>query len=214
MLLKNYKNTVPSLWKNKITKVAPWTKIKPMIIDITDISKTENSYSIDRIIEEELDKYNAIHIYTDGSKSNNNVGFTVITPNIQISGKLPSEFSVFSSELYAIKKALEFIKYEIGESFVILTDSMSAISSITSNYYDNELVKEIIEELNSIKLLGKLVWLCWIPGHKKVNGNELADIKAKEASKSMVLAKFHLFEKTTCHALKNTLYKKTTQIGS
>ena len=56
-----------------------------------------------------------IHIFTDGSKSNDNVGYGVLIADYnciihQICGRLPSYVSSYEAQAEAIKAALTYIK--------------------------------------------------------------------------------------------------------
>ena len=42
-----------------------------------------------------------VHIYTDGSKSTEGVGFAAVFPNTTSGGRLTREASIFTAELYA-----------------------------------------------------------------------------------------------------------------
>ena len=55
------------------------------------------------------DEHNSIHIYTDGSKKEDGVGFAAILPTHSIAGGLPVEASIFTAELYAVKATIEYI---------------------------------------------------------------------------------------------------------
>ena len=61
------------------------------------------------------DKYqNTTHIYTDGSRSDNpsRVGAAMVVPEerLKLAWKLPSHYSIFRAEGYAIYQALSWIK--------------------------------------------------------------------------------------------------------
>ena len=54
-----------------------------------------------------LENHPSEHIFTDGSRSNQHVGYAAVLPNTAASGRLPAEASIFTAELYAIKVAVE-----------------------------------------------------------------------------------------------------------
>ena len=56
-----------------------------------------------------------VHIYTDGSKFTEGVGFTVF-PNTTSGGRLTGEASIFTAELYAINAAVHEIFKGTGRS--------------------------------------------------------------------------------------------------
>ena len=65
-----------------------------------------------------------VHIYTDGSKSIEGVGFAAVFPNTTSGGRLTGEASIFTAELYAINAAVhEILKGTVdGSRFTIFSD--------------------------------------------------------------------------------------------
>ena len=49
-----------------------------------------------------LDRHPTVHIYTDGSKSTEDVGFAAVFPNTTSGGRLTGEASIFTAELYVM----------------------------------------------------------------------------------------------------------------
>ena len=82
-------------------------------------------------------------IYTDGSKSQMGVGFAAISTNKNLQYSLPERASVFTAELSAIWSAIEIIKEQPPQKFVIFSDSRSAIEAIQNYYPKNPLVQQI-----------------------------------------------------------------------
>ena len=70
-----------------------------------------------------------------------------------------------------------------NQSVVVLVDSQAAIKSLIKCTVTSITVLNCIRNLNQ---LGKQnhVNIFWIPGHKRVHGNEMADYLAKSGSKS------------------------------
>ena len=69
-----------------------------------------------------------MHIYTDGSKSTEGVGFAAVFPNTTSGGRLTREASIFTAELYAINAAMhEILKGTTDgvEDFVIVLSFFS-----------------------------------------------------------------------------------------
>ena len=95
---------------------------------------------------------------------------------------LPSQASVFTAELLAIKTALDTIANTSSDtSFVIYTDSLSALQALQSFNPGHSLVALVRLSLHSLTSLGYRVQLCWIPAHVGIDGNEMADQAAKAA---------------------------------
>ena len=55
------------------------------------------------------ERHPTVHIYTDGSKSTEGVGFAAVFPNTTSGGRLTGEASIFTAELYAINVAVHEI---------------------------------------------------------------------------------------------------------
>ncbi|XP_076043779.1 uncharacterized protein LOC143026881 [Oratosquilla oratoria] len=114
------------------THIPPW--ITPEISKCS-IEVTKRNTSIEQVksIFLEHDKIHKEHtkIYTDGSKSNNGVGYAVIHDDTSYSSKLPDSASIFTAEITAINHALKVIHESKGDAFVIYCDSKSVLDSIS-----------------------------------------------------------------------------------
>ena len=122
----------------------------------------------------------SLHLYTDGSKTDECVGASVWSSECALSFRLPAHTSVFSSELFAIDKAIYYALTSRHHSTVIFSDSMSALQAIESGRTDtNEIQGNIINKLNSCR---KSFCLVWVPGHSRIRGNEQADMLARSAA--------------------------------
>ena len=122
----------------------------------------------------------SLHLYTDGSKTGECVGASVWSRECSLRFRLPSHTSVFSSELFAIDKAIDYALNSNHNSIVILSDSMSALQAIESGFTDsNEIQGNII---NKLGLSRKSFSLIWVPGHSHIRGNEQADMLARSAA--------------------------------
>jgi hypothetical protein len=88
------------------------------------------------ILQNTLEKYpNYKHIYTDASKSDQNVGISIITENSSSSYKLPPECSIYTAEALAIFRVLQniIINKETSHSkYLILSDSLSSLTGINN----------------------------------------------------------------------------------
>ena len=96
-----------------------------------------------------------MHIYTDGSKSTDGVGFAAVFPNTTSGGRLTGEASMFTAELYAINAAVhEILKGTIdGNRFTIFSESRSALLALRSDSSFSPIVvetKELFEEPKKI----------------------------------------------------------------
>ena len=46
---------------------------------------------------------------------------------------------------------------------------------------DNPLILQLLEKLHHLSCANKTIYLCWIPSHIGIRGNEAADMAAKES---------------------------------
>ena len=122
-----------------------------------------------------------IPIFTDGSKSDKGVVYAAVFPNQIIKRRLPYDASIFTAELMAILTSLKQMLVQRGSSFVIASDSQSALKSITSFHPEHSLVIAIQELLAELHHKQKCVKFCWVPSHVGIQDNERADKAAKLA---------------------------------
>ena len=131
-------------------------------------------------------------IYTDGSRLTEpdvSVGAAVVVQQgntfVSFKWKLPHYSSILGAELYAIFRALQYLKVNSSVSVcgvVILSDSQSGLELIKSPCPSNyvSLVLSIHDLVMS--LLPRFpVRFQYVPGHKNIIGNEEADKEAKLA---------------------------------
>ena len=136
-----------------------------------------------------LDHISLVHtqdipIYTDGSKTQDGVGSAAVFPNTRETLKLPTQATIFTAELTAIKMALKRAKDQIGNSFTIFSDSRSAVQAIQRLNNNHPLVVDIYEILIELTSDNKTIRFCWSPSHVGIHGNEVADTLAGEVANS------------------------------
>ncbi len=130
------------------------------------------------------------HIFTDGSKENENVGAGyVILNNVLIKSgmaKLASYCSVFQAELVGIRTALQWFDTtrHCNITIELSSDSRAALLAINDSNSLNMIVNDIHTVLDSLNSKGIIVRFSWVKGHSGIYGNELADEMAKKASTS------------------------------
>ena len=155
----------------------PWTA-KPFLVNIAfsylpELFPTSND---------------ACFIFTDGSKKRSVVGYALVatcqsrmlTTKI---GRLPNTTSVLDAELQAIHSALEVARDFKSDfsSFTIFTDSQGALSQLLRS-------RKVSSEIFNLQALatevGQETSLCfyWVPSHRGIPGNVLADHLAKQAT--------------------------------
>nr|XP_053654562.1 uncharacterized protein LOC128703775 isoform X1 [Cherax quadricarinatus] len=122
-----------------------------------------------------------IAVYTDGSKSSDGVGFAAVFLDSVVRGHLLSSVSIFTAELYAFLAALIRIAFMPVSSFVVVSDSLSALQATQKFDAPHPLVLRIQLWLRRIFTKHKDIVFCWVPGHVDVQGNVQADTAARSA---------------------------------
>jgi ribonuclease HI len=127
-------------------------------------------------------------IYTDGSKIDGKVGsgYCVFRDNKYYTKRnyhLPDTATVFQAEIYAIKKAAEWLLQQeySWKTIVVHIDSQAAIMALVSTTYTSTSVYEtnlLLERVNKDNFLK----LRWVKAHVGHEGNELADEVAKDGA--------------------------------
>ena len=114
---------------------------------------------------------NFFSVYTDGSVINERSGCAVvikyISVHISYQYRLPNNTNIFIAELLAISRAIDRINETEGQSFLICSDSLSALQAI-KGANPNFLIHQILEKLNNTT---KEICFEWIPSHVNIPGN-------------------------------------------
>ena len=86
---------------------------------------------------------------------------------------------------FLLLKLQQLMQDAINESdddhFIIFSDSLSVLLSLHNMKIDNPLILKLLEKLHHLSCAHKTIYLCWIPSHIGIRGNEAADIAAKES---------------------------------
>lgn len=129
------------------------------------------------------------YIFTDASKhaASSCVGIGVYHSQYKIVQqiKLPPESSVFTGEIFAILKAIEYAELAKLRDVVIFSDSLSSLQAISHFPFQRikqaQLVFSIRDRILQCSLKGCNIIVSWIPSHVGIAGNERADRLANEA---------------------------------
>ena len=186
----------------------PWTLNPPKIIlDLHKNKKTEVESHIfkNEFLEIKSDYKHYLSIYTDGSKQDEKVACSVISPNFTDSIRLPDNSSIFTAEAKAIDIALYHIRDQSEKQFIIYSDSLSVLKSLKDLHHTNPLIQQILKKYYYLSASKEIVF-CWLPSHVNIRGNELADSEAKSAL-SLVITNFKIphsdFKSNVCQYINN-----------
>ena len=132
-----------------------------------------------------------VSCFTDGSRMEGNSGASFYlhynNSGITVRQSIPLGWSpsVYQAELLGIIRAVETLANNMSSFNTVdfYVDSLSSLLSLKSPGPISGLACEAIESLNNLGSI-KGVRLSWIPAHKGLQGNEIADELAKEATKS------------------------------
>lgn len=125
-------------------------------------------------------------IYTDGSKNTQEVKAAFFDSNLDCTKcvLLNNNCSIFTAECYAIYMALLYVNSSSNiRNVIIISDSKSALLSINScklTFKTNYLVFKIRNLLYNLNARNVNVELVWVPSHRGIAGNEIADQAARD----------------------------------
>ncbi|KAG8871434.1 hypothetical protein FRB98_000778, partial [Tulasnella sp. 332] len=160
-----------------------------------------------------------IKVFSDGSGLNSHIGTAAITTGLTNTTLCyylgcDSAHTVFEAELVGILLALHIIAHSPPRtrSALIALGDQAAIEAVRDNSAQprQQIIQEIQRMIAKLRHTRRLlqVHIEWVPGHKSVPGNELADSAAKEASQrsasptDMLPAYYHHCLPTSIAALK------------
>ena len=163
----------------------PWFLPCPAVCSsILPCSKSSSSPAALRsTFLEHLDVHSStVHVYTDGSKSPSGTSFAVLFPDRSYQYSLPTVASVLTTELHALLTAVRHIATSPQSSFVLFSDSLSALLMLQKASCCHPIVLQILEWLFRISVRKKSVTFCWVPSHVGVSRNEQVDVLARAAT--------------------------------
>ena len=120
-------------------------------------------------------------IFTDGSKTQDSVGCAAVYRDQTSMQSLPTNASIFTAEIQALKLAINIIRSSQLDNILICSDSRSALQAVKNPYTNNPIVSSVQLDFDELLTSGRNIAMCWIPGHANIQGNETADKKAKLA---------------------------------
>ena len=147
-LCTQYQVQTPKILTNVVPEIPSWTY--PPIRNCPFL-ETKKQGLLDKemrtIFLTHLERHPTVHIYTDGSKPTEGVGFAAVFPNTTSGGRLTGEASIFTAELYAINAAVHAVLKGTtdGNRFTIFSDSRSALLALRSDSSFSPIVVETKE---------------------------------------------------------------------
>lgn len=102
-----------------------------------------------------------------------------------MSNNLPPSASSFTTECFAILEALSIISTLPSSSYLIVSDSLSSLLSLSSDFFNSRpspISIRIRQLLYELTLSDFLVEFLWVPSHSGIKGNEIVDSIAKSTS--------------------------------
>ena len=166
----------------------------PWWIPIAHIDISSDKKEAKKRHDETAQDPNTIHIYTDGSGIDGQIGAAAFCPTLSVTRQqyigTESSHNVYAAELAAIKLGVDIVQSAPRnyEKCVIYTDSQSAIQATAKPRQQSgqSIIASVIDAFESLQVQQPdiRISLVWVPSHMDITGNEEADKAAKEAARS------------------------------
>lgn len=158
-------------------------------VDLESGNALAESPLINTEFQDKFGSTDLIHIYTDASKDvDQHVGWAYHVPEEATANKgaIDKFASIFTGEAVAIISALDWILLNPDKNYCIFSDSKSVLRALISvnnnrNPYIT-IIKNQVARIMRTSILENPVKFVWIPSHKGIEGNEIVDLLAKEAT--------------------------------
>ena len=121
-------------------------------------------------------------VFTDGSKTTRGVGAAFVHNNVRRCMKMNGCHSIFTAETVGLLRAVQYVRREGFPKSVICTDSMSAVLALQAVDSMHPLIVDIQDAYHELAEDDIVRIMLWVPGHRGIYGNELADASARDLS--------------------------------
>ena len=166
----------------------PWILSEPTV-DLSLSKFLKDQTSVERYKQLYLElcqKHpNSTKIFTDGSKSGNHVASAAVlglNSKKSIQKRLLDGCSIFTAELHGILLALDLALNSNNDSFLIISDSLSALKILQNRKITHHILAGIHDKHTYlIRSEMKNIIFVWVPSHIGIRGNEVVDRAAKAA---------------------------------
>lgn len=174
---------------------APWTQAPPVVInatlpDVTRRSSPEEVRTAFDVLAADLECGADFVAYSDGSEKNGWAAHGLVyrtATNSAYTGQRSTDgvAAIADAELAGINSCLVLAGKSGARRAVVYTDSSSALLTVRRGPQHQTTSKGIVfwRLVYRLAARGTEVVVQWIPGHKGIPGNELADSEAKAATK-------------------------------
>lgn len=103
--------------------------------------------------------------------------------------------SAYSAEAYAILSAVLHAKRMNIANTLILSDAKQVLSDVRNVFGSepsSQLIYRIVSAIHTASLRDQKIYLMWIPAHKGIVGNDIADHTAKITARTALKKRFGL----------------------
>lgn len=113
------------------------------------------------------------------------MSYAAVGPSFRDCDVLHTQTSIFTAEAYALLSAVKYIRNTRLQKAIIYTDSLSVVTTISSlRKHRNPVIQELYTTLCNAYASKQHIIICWVPGHRGIEGNVLADKLATTISKA------------------------------
>ena len=175
------------------TMLPSWKLVSPNInFHLTAFKKDNTSAAVykQRYLEQCSHYTGFEKIFTDGSLKDDSVAAASVSERRlrrPMQHRLPDGCSIYTAELKAILLALKHIYQSSHTSFLIVSDSLSALQAISTRKISHPFLAEFHDLHSELVNEGREMVFLWVPSHMGIRGNDIVDRAAKEALQQEII---------------------------